>query len=57
MAYATNQFFDRYRLVVNLNLGKNQEKKSRKIRGSRDIQVLPRALFSEKFFFRFFKKP
>jgi hypothetical protein len=39
ITYVTNRFFDffLYGLVENLILGKNLKKKSRKIRGSRDI--------------------
>ena len=45
-------------LVENLILGKNQEKKFREFRGSRDIPVLPGALFFGKnFLLRFFQKP
>jgi len=44
-------------LVENLILGKNQEKKFRKFRGSgfMDVPVLPGALFFEKIFFHFFQ--
>ena len=45
-----------HEIVENLILGKHQEKKSRKIRGSRDNTVLPGALFFGKTFFFIFSK-
>ncbi len=43
-------YFFLYELVENLILGKNQEKKSRKIRGSRDIPVGREHCFRKIFF-------
>ena len=36
-----------HEIVENLILGKNQGKKSRNIRGSRDVPIMPRAQFQK----------
>ena len=53
----SKKWFFLHGLVENLILGKNQEKKFRKFRGSgfMDVPVLPGALFFEKNFFHLFQ--